>query len=691
VLEPTQLVCRTPEEVPPSTDDFGRELRDGRSLVIVRLGHIRVEIGPLEFADAKNIQASAFLHTNLFRMVIVIIFVIGIVASSGLFLCWLFRRRNTQNERTYKRIKQQMEQLESNVRNECKKAFAELQTDMTDMVIEDVGIPFNERSEFMNRLLFRESIDSSILNGYGTAGIYSTRMPMAIVQFESLVYNRHFLFVLVRMVESNSGITASERSTLSSLLISTMSRDMGYCTEVIFTLLSAHIQQLSQNRSTAAMLFRRSDSLVEKLFQHWLCITLFPSLLEPNGPGRQFFLLYKALKYQCEKGPIDSCTGNARYSLSEQKLLRESVDCCPVVLMILPVAGFDQAPVPLRVLDCDTILQVKMKLLDLLYRNTPYSKRMTVDQFDLEWRCPRKGNILLLDDDQPQLKGLKKLHTVSYYGLQTNSLLTMQQRGQHSFTFRSESGGSSDTTCSAWSSAQLIDSNGLPISPLGSCHSVQYYHLTTPTDSNLSSLPSALLSLDKKGHNLQRNNSRQHLFVDDSHLTKNIPEVFLTRMVMCKGTVQQYIDAFLDSITFSSSETRDVPVVLKYVLDFLDIEATRNNITDPLIIHTWKTNAYILRFWMQLLHNPDALFDIQRQSCIDSSLTVIGQTLIDAFSSSTDIPLGKESPSSKLLFAKDIARYRPIATRMFASIKQHPPIDDEKFFEYIRSMSNVSF
>lgn len=263
---------------------------------------------------------------------------------------------------------------------------------------------------------------------------------MAIVQFESLLFNRQFLFVMVRMVESNAGITASERSTLSSLLISKISRDMGYCTEVVFTLLAAHIQQLAQNKSSVALLFRRSDSLIEKLFQHWLSITLFPALLEPNGPGRQFFLLYKALKYQCEKGPIDACTGNARYSLSEQRLLRESVDCSPVVLMILPIAGFDQAPIPLRVLDCDTILQVKTKLLDLLYRNTPFSKRMTVDNFDLEWRCPRRGNILLLDDDQPQLKGMKKLHTVGYYGLQTNSVLTMQQRGQHSFTFRSESG-----------------------------------------------------------------------------------------------------------------------------------------------------------------------------------------------------------------------------------------------------------
>jgi hypothetical protein len=174
----------------------------------------------------------------------------------------------------------------------------------------------------------------------------------------------------------------------------------------------------------------------------------------------------------------------------------------------------------------------------------------------------------------------------------------MQHRGPHSFTFRSESGkfyfvntdtalilgGSSDTTCSAWSSSHLIDSNGLPISPLGSCHqhSVQYYHLTTPNNSTFSSLPGAFLSLDKrkKSKGMKRQSSQQNLFIEDCASTKNIPEIFLTRMIMCKGTVQQYIDAFFDAVTFSSAETSDVPVVLKYVFDFLDMEAARNNVSN---------------------------------------------------------------------------------------------------------------
>ncbi|CAD5219426.1 unnamed protein product [Bursaphelenchus okinawaensis] len=699
VLEAHQLVCRTPDLLPPPTDDQGTPLNDGRSLVVIRFGsgRIRAEIGPLEFTDSVTLQSSAFMKNNLVRLILILVFGIGIVGIGLILLFYLWRRRTNEHERDYKRIQMQMEQMESNVRNECKQAFAELQTDMlTDlnMTMDSEGVPYHERVEFFGRLLFKDGMDSSILNGYGTAGIYATHLPNAIIQFESLLYNRQFVFVIVQMVESNINIGVSERSTLASLLMVTMTRDMGYCTDVMFTLLTAHIQQSCQNK-TSHLLFRRSDSLVEKLFQHWLAFALHPAMVEPVGPARQFYLLYKALKFQTEKGPIDSCTGNSRYSLSEQRLLRESVDAQPLILMVILIDGFDQAPVPLRVLDCDTISQVKAKLLDTLYKNEPFTARMTVDQFDLEWRCPRRGNMLLLDDNQPHIKGVKKLHTVKYYNLQSNSVLTMQQRGQHSFTtFRSESGGSSDTTCSVWSSAHLIDVNGVPISPGSVCGNVTYYHLTPPIankSNTLQSQASALLSFDKKQRKqyvLQRNSSQQRLFMEENS-SRNIPEIFLTRLVMCKGTIQQFIDEFLNSVMYSQVDVSEVPVVLKYVMDFLDQQALKNGVSDPELIHAWKTNAYVLRFWMQLLHNPDALFDIPRQSYVNSSLVVIGQTLIDAFSHS-DVPLGKESPSSKLLFAKDIAKYRPVATRMFSRIRQQPRVDNDKFFEYIKTLTTES-
>ena len=42
--------------------------------------------------------------------------------------------------------------------------------------------------------------------------------------------------------------------------------------------------------------------------------------------GQPLFLLYRAIKQQTEKGPIDAVTGEAKYSLSEDRLIRQQID-----------------------------------------------------------------------------------------------------------------------------------------------------------------------------------------------------------------------------------------------------------------------------------------------------------------------------------------------------------------------------
>ena len=37
-------------------------------------------------------------------------------------------------------------------------------------------------------------------------------------------------------------------------------------------------------------------------------------------------MLFKAIKFQVAKGPVDAITNEARYSLSEDKLLRQSIE-----------------------------------------------------------------------------------------------------------------------------------------------------------------------------------------------------------------------------------------------------------------------------------------------------------------------------------------------------------------------------
>lgn len=54
-----------------------------------------------------------------------------------------------------------------------------------------------------------------------------------------------------------------------------------------------------------------------------------------NEAGSSLFLLFSAIKHQVEKGPVDAITHEAKYSLSEERLLREQIDYSTVVTFLL--------------------------------------------------------------------------------------------------------------------------------------------------------------------------------------------------------------------------------------------------------------------------------------------------------------------------------------------------------------------
>ena len=64
--------------------------------------------------------------------------------------------------------------------------------------------------------------------------------------------------------------------------------------------------------------------MVEKLLTNWLSLCMYPHL--KSRVNNSLFMLYKAIKHQTEKGPVDAVTAEARYSLSEDRLLREKTE-----------------------------------------------------------------------------------------------------------------------------------------------------------------------------------------------------------------------------------------------------------------------------------------------------------------------------------------------------------------------------
>lgn len=71
---------------------------------------------------------------------------------------------------------------------------------------------------------------------------------------------------------------------------------------------------------------------------------------------------------------------------------------------------------------------------------------------------------------------------------------------------------------------------------------------------------------------------------------------------------------------------------------------------------------------------------------MDSCLSVIAQTFMDACST-TDHRLGKDSPSNKLLFAKDIPQYREMVTKFYCDVAHIPQITDQELSTAMQQLS----
>ncbi|XP_028640290.1 plexin-B1-like [Grammomys surdaster] len=141
-----------------------------------------------------------------------------------------------------------------------------------------------------------------------------------------------------------------------------------------------------------------------------------------------------------------------------------------------------------------------------------------------------------------------------------------------------------------------------------------------------------------------------------------------------EGTLQKFVDDLFQVIL---STSRPVPLAVKYFFDLLDEQAQQHGISDQDTIHIWKTNSLPLRFWINIIKNPQFVFDVQTSDNMDAVLLVIAQTFMDACTLA-DHKLGRDSPINKLLYARDIPRYKQMVERYYADIRQTVAASDQE-------------
>ncbi|XP_053329094.1 plexin-A3, partial [Spea bombifrons] len=638
----TQLVCDSPSQT-------------GEHRVTVLVGGLEYTPGTLRIYADSSLTLPA---------------IVGIGAGGGLLLLAIiavliaYKRKTRDADRTLKRLQMQMDNLESRVALECKEAFAELQTDINELTnnMDGVKIPFLDYKTYAMRVLFPGIEDHPVLKELDIP----PNVEKALRLFGQLLNNKTFLLTFIHTLEAQRSFSMRDRGNVASLTMVTLQGRMEYATVLLKQLLSDLIEKNLESKNHPKLLLRRTESVAEKMLTNWFTFLLYKFLKE--CAGEPLFMLFCAIKQQMEKGPIDAITGEARYSLSEDKLIRQQIDYKVLTLSCICPESENGTEIPVKVLNCDTVTQVKDKLLDAVYKGIPYTQRPKAEDMDLEWRQGRITRVILQDEDVTTKIECdwKRLNSLVHYQVTDGSTVALIPKQvsayniTNSFTFT---------------------------------RSLSRYESLLRTSSSPDSLRSRapMITPDqetgtKLWHLVKNHDHTDHKEGDRG--SKMVSEIYLTRLLATKGTLQKFVDDLFETVFSTAHRGSALPLAIKYMFDFLDEQADRRQITDPDVRHTWKSNCLPLRFWVNVIKNPQFVFDIHKSSITDACLSVVAQTFMDSCSTS-EHRLGKDSPSNKLLYAKDIPNYKTWVERYYRDISKMPPISDQDMDAYLVEQSRL--
>ncbi|NXX12437.1 PLXA1 protein, partial [Podargus strigoides] len=638
----TQLLCESPNLT-------------GQHKVTIKAGGFEFSPGTLQIYSDSLLTLPAIIGIGGGGGLLLLIIIIVLIA---------YKRKSRDADRTLKRLQLQMDNLESRVALECKEAFAELQTDINELTndLDGAGIPFLDYRTYAMRVLFPGIEDHPVLKEMEV----QANVEKSLTLFGQLLNKKHFLLTFIRTLEAQRSFSMRDRGNVASLIMTALQGEMEYATGVLKQLLSDLIEKNLESKNHPKLLLRRTESVAEKMLTNWFTFLLYKFLKE--CAGEPLFMLYCAIKQQMEKGPIDAITGEARYSLSEDKLIRQQIDYKMLTLNCVNPENENAPEIPVKVLNCDTITQVKEKLLDAVYKGVPYSQRPKAGDMDLEWRQGRMARIILQDEDVTTKidNDWKRLNTLAHYQVTDGSSVALVPKQNSAYNI------SNSSTFTK---------------------SLSRYESMLRTASSPDSLRSRTPMITP---DLESGTKLWHLVKNHDHMdqregdrgSKMVSEIYLTRLLATKGTLQKFVDDLFETIFSTAHRGSALPLAIKYMFDFLDEQADKHQINDYDVRHTWKSNCLPLRFWVNVIKNPQFVFDIHKNSITDACLSVVAQTFMDSCSTS-EHKLGKDSPSNKLLYAKDIPNYKSWVERYYADIAKMPAISDQDMSAYLAEQSRL--
>ncbi len=210
--------------------------------------------------------------------VAIAVFVVAIV-----LLLLILRRKSTRHLRQMKTLKAQMDAIEMKVASECKEAFAELQTSISEMAQEmSMGIPFLPYRDYSAQVLFPNTVNHPVLRDLEVEPHRAPMIEKGLRQFNQLLMNKTFLLLFVRTMEANKYFLSKDRVYVGSLLMVILQEKMEYCTDILKTLLADLIEKTVERRYQPKILFRRSESVAERMLAAWFTFLMHRYLIVSN-------------------------------------------------------------------------------------------------------------------------------------------------------------------------------------------------------------------------------------------------------------------------------------------------------------------------------------------------------------------------------------------------------------------------
>ncbi|XP_028301616.1 plexin-B1 isoform X2 [Gouania willdenowi] len=615
------------------------------------LPEFTVQMGNLNFSLGKVHYDNLSLSTFPLEAQIGVGVGASIVALIVLIIVLIYRRKSKQALKDYKKVQIQLENLETSVRDRCKKEFTDLMTEMMDMSSDLVGsgIPFLNYKMYAERIFFPGHRESPLRRDLDVQECRRSTVEQGLVQLSNLLNSKLFLTTFIHTLESQRTFSPRDRAYVASLLTVSLHGKLEYFTDILKTLLNDLVDQYVAKNPK--LMLRRTETVVEKLLTNWMSICLYAFLRD--SAGESLYMLFKAIKHQVDKGPVDAVTGKAKYTLNDNRLLREDVEYKTLTLNVLVQDGvvIETQLQPSKVLDCDTITQVKEKLLDQVHKGTSFSHRPHAESLDLEWRSGVAGHLVLSDEDLTSVVqgSWKRLNTLQHYKVPDGATVALVPR--HTKHLHQDN-------------QDYVAGEKTPMLEDADEGGVRLWHLVKASEEP---------DLPKHRRGSLRERER----------AKAIPEIYLTRLLSMKGTLQKFVD---DLFTAILSTSRPIPLAVKYFFDLLDDQAGQRGISDPETIHIWKTNSLPLRFWINIVKNPQFIFDVQASDHVDAVLSVIAQTFMDSCTIA-EHKLGRDSPINKLLYARDIPRYKQMVERYYADIRQTISASDQEMNSALAELS----